>query len=279
MRKKFLFLLVLLLFIPVLVYSEDLIEDELLEENNEVVEELPQETIGKVKYTNSSTGYKVIMDDGASLLTPSEEESLIEQMKAHTEYGNIAFASILNNDTSTSYYASRYYHNEFGTSSGTLFLIDMDNRQIYIFSDGYNYKIITNSKALIITDNTYKYATRGDYYGCSSEVYREILALLQGAKIREPMRHITNAFISVIIGFFTTFLFMVSKSKLEPASNGKLLKYSKSSFAMSDLTVTKTGVSKVYNPGSSSDGGGFSGGGGGGGGGGGSSGGGGGHGF
>ena len=60
-----------------------------------------------------------------------------------TEYGNIIFKSINTNSTTADSYAKSYYNGRYGRQSGTLFLIDMDNRKIYIFSNGENYNKIT----------------------------------------------------------------------------------------------------------------------------------------
>ena len=121
------------------------------------------------KYINNETNYQVIIEDDADLLSESEIKQLQKEMIPLTQYGNIAFKTINENSSTTSNYASNYYHQMFGTSSGTLFLIDMDNRYIYIFSDGNNYKIITTAKANIITDNVYKYASNRQDYECASK--------------------------------------------------------------------------------------------------------------
>ena len=184
-----------------------------------------------------------------------------------TEYGNIAFKSIKSNDTSTEDYASDYYHKNFGSSSGTLFLIDMDNRMIYIFSDGYNYKIINKAKANIITDNTYTYASRSDYYGCAEKAFSQINTLLEGGKISEPMRHISNALISLVVAFLINFLIVLSTTKISRASSDEVFKNCDITFAVNNIVGKKTGVDSVYSPvsessgGSSGGGGGFSGGG------------------
>ena len=63
----------------------------------------------------------------------------------------------------------------------------MYERMIYIFSNGANYKTITNTKAEIITDNIYRYAVvvQADYLAVkeaivfknsSNELYQEIFA-------------------------------------------------------------------------------------------------------
>lgn len=219
--------------------------------------------------------YKIIINDYAELLTDEEEQQLINDMIPLTEYGHIAFETINENYTSTANYAREKYHSMFGTESGSLFLIDMDNRYIYIFSDGNNYKYITNSKADIITDNIYTYATRGEYYECASMAYSQMYTVLSGGKIAEPMRYISNIIISIVIAFYINIIIVMSKAKIPPASFMEILNSCNISFAATNITAEKSGTHRVYSPPSSSGGSG----GGGGGGGGGSSGGGGGHGF
>lgn len=225
------------------------------------------------------------IEDDADLLTPEEEKKLVKVMSPLTEYGYIIFKSIASNDyMSTSEFANNYYYKNFGNDSGTMFLIDMDNRQIYIVSGGMNYNVITKRKALTITDNTYKYASNEDYYGCAEEAFKEMEVLLHGGKIAEPMRHISNVVISLVLGFLLTFLYIASTMRIKKASHKDILDSTEKYVAIANLSVIPNGQRRVYSPVSSdSDSGGFSSGGGGGfsggGGGGGFSGGGGGHGF
>lgn len=225
---------------------------------------------------NKTSKYKVVIEDDAELLDEDELARLMEEMIPLTEYGHIAFKTISDNYTYTSSYASEFYHERFGTESGTLLLIDMDNRMIYIFSDGNNHNVITNNKADIITDNVYTYASDERYYECASVAFEQMYTLLQGGKIAEPMRHISNIFIAITIGFFTTFIYVLISSGVKKASSREILKGCNVSFKVADAYGVKTGQTRVYSP---QDSGGSSGGGGGGGGGGGSSGGGGGHSF
>lgn len=218
--------------------------------------------------------YKIVIEDDANLLTNEEVENLKEKMKSLTKYGNIAFKSILTNSTSAPNYAREYYHNKFGIQSGTLFLIDMDNRKIYIFSDGTNYNIITNGKAEIITDNIYTYASNKDYYNCAYNAYDQIETLLEGGKILEPMRYISNVVVSIVVAFFTSFLIVLQNTKIKKAKANKVLQNCDINVAASNIYGQKTGTHRVYSPVESSSGGSSGGGGGGG-----SSGGGGGHSF
>ncbi len=136
---------VLLLFIFLIspfkyVYAEE-IPNEDIPINNET-------DVEKYEYYNEKTKYLSIIEDDANLLNEEEKVKLLDSMTRLTEYGHIIFKSIDNNDFgNAASYASNYYHNKFQSESGTLFLIDMDTREIYIFSDGENYKIITSKKA------------------------------------------------------------------------------------------------------------------------------------
>ena len=223
-----------------------------------------------------SNNYRVVIEDEAALLTEQEEKLLYEEMLPLTEYGNIAFKSISYNDTNAGNYARNYYHSEFGTESGTLFLIDMYTREIYIFSDGNNYNYITDSKAYIITDNVYKLASYADYHGCASEAFSQIYTILAGGKISEPMRHISNGVLAIVCGFFVSFFIVLYNSRTKKVKTSAIIKNCDVNVVINNVVGEKTGTYRVYSPQSSSSGG-SSGGGGGGGGGGSSSGGGGGH--
>lgn len=227
------------------------------------------------EYRNETTNYRVIIEDDANLLTLTELNQLKEDMIPLTEFGNIAFKTISDNYSSTSYYASNYYHEKFGTTSGTLFLIDMDNRMIYIFSDGENYNVVTTAKANIITDNIYKYATNGDYYECARTAFEQIYTILNGGKIAEPMRYISNVLIALTLAFFINFIIILINTNVKKAKDKEVLANCSITFNIGEIRAAKTGTHSEYSPRSSSSGGSSSGGGGGGG----SSGGGGGHSF
>lgn len=238
---------------------------------------LSLDSINALEYINEETNYKVIIEDEADLLSDSEIDLLKEKMMPLTEYGNIAFKSIDYNYTTADNYARSYYHEQFGVQSGTLFLIDMYNRKIYIFSDGANYRTITNSKANIITDNIYTYASREEYYTCSYKAFDQIHTLLEGGKIAEPMRYISNILIAITLSGLLGFVVVLVNTKINRPTYEQILRNCKIDFNVSDTSAVKTGTHSEYSPvsdSSSSSGGGGSFGGGGG-----SSGGGGGHSF
>lgn len=280
MKKKLFILLVLLLSVFSIynVYADE--NDEYYNYDTEEYDsyEIDQSNNNEENIISekSESGYQLIIDDQADLLSEEEEEKLKQEMVKLTEYGNIAFVSVSTNNSGTPYFASSYYHSHFGTDSGSIFLIDMDNRQIYIFSDGFNYSIITNSKANIITDNIYTYASYEKYYDCAYHAFEQMDTLLSGGKIYEPMRHISNFVLAIVSAFFINFIIVLINSSVKRASNNEIIKTCDIEFNCANIVGRKTGTHSVYSPQSSGSSGGSSGGGGGGGG---SSGGGGGHSF
>ena len=83
-------------------------------------------------YENPNTGYIAMIMDDANLLSYSEVSMLLKDMKPITEYGDVAFCSTNNNIYSSATYAEILCEEYCSRSSGTIFLIDMDNRNIYL---------------------------------------------------------------------------------------------------------------------------------------------------
>ncbi len=223
-----------------------------------------------VEYVNPDNGYEVLIYDDADLLTDSEEARLAEDMEPITQYGGVAFVSIdVNTVGTTAAYAKDVYATFFGSSSGTVFLIDMDNRVIYIHSNGRIYKTVDTAYANTITDNVYEYASDGDYYKCASTAYKQIYQILQGGTIPQPMKYICNGLLSLIIGFTITFFIVKSSSRKRAPKDSEVLNAIFTKCDVIDPYAQFTYQTSRYSPPSSSSGGGGGGGHGGGGGGGG----------
>ncbi len=271
--KKYLiiFLAFFSFFLYIPVHAEEGIDDSVIMDESENESLVSNEYF----YQNESTKYQAFIDDQANLLSDSEKHGLLDTMIDLTNYGHIAFVSVNDNYSSVESFADQYYHSHFSTESGSIFIIDMSNRKIYIFSDGNNYQIITSSKAYSITDNVYTYATDEEYYLCAKKSFQQISALLNGYKISEPMRYTSNIFIALTLSFLLSFIIILTKSKVKGASNSAIIKNCDINFKLGAVRAEKTGTHRVYSPVSDSSSGGSSGGGGGGG----SSGGGGGHSF
>ncbi len=223
----------------------------------------------------SAKGYVVAIADEADLLTEEEERLLQQTMQPIAEYGNAVFLSVSSNASTTASLAESYYKAAWGRESGTIFVIDMDNRMIYIYSDGDIYRTITKSYANTITDNVYTYATNADYYSCASKAFEQIYTVLEGGRIAQPMKYISNVFLAVIISFILLYFWVKMVSKAKKPSESELLKGIEFVQMVDNFAEQFTHKTKTYSPQSSdsggSSGGGSSGGGGGGGGGGGHS--------
>ena len=160
--------------------------------------------------------YVVIIDDREDLLTEQEELSLRTKMENITQWGNAAFVTCFNYSRETSAYAKEVYRSLFGTSSGTLFMIDMGQRNIWIFSDGAVYRVVTKAYANTITDNIYKLAGQEKYYECAYEAFDQIETLLIGGKISQPMKYISNVLTAIILALVINF-FILRMQRREPS--------------------------------------------------------------
>lgn len=229
---------------------------------------------GNMIFSNPDTGYDAIIEDDASLLTAEEQARLLIEMQEITQYGNVAFKTIkYNSRGSSETYIKDYYYGMFGTDSGTVFLIDMDYRNIWIHSNGAIYKVINKGYANTITDNVYTYASDADYYTCAFRVFEQELALLQGQQISQPMKYASNAFLAIIIALLINYFIVKIFSNAKKPSEAQLIEGLFVEQKLSDFCADFSHETKRYSPQSSGSGGGggSSGGGGGGGGGGGHS--------
>ncbi len=124
---------------------------------------------------NPETGYYVLIDDYADLLADIEEDKLKDEMVPMTEYGNVVFNSIDHNNESAESYTISYYEDLMGEESGAVFVIDMDNREIVLWTDGEVYRGVGTDNINDILDNTYVYAGDGDFYKCAAKTFQQLL--------------------------------------------------------------------------------------------------------
>ncbi len=230
-----------------------------------------------IYYVNPDTNYRIYIEDQAELLTEDQHLELSQAMQGITAYGSAAFLTTDSNAASTESLARSYYMERFGTASGTVFVIDMDNRNIWIHSDGAVYKVITSAYADTVTDNVYRYASNGDYYGCAREAFAEICALLEGQRIAQPMKYISNALLAMILALLANFGLVICFTRLRKPGENVLLSNVYRRFRFTKPNAIYTHQTKTYDPafggggggsggssgGSSGGGGGSSGGGGG----------------
>lgn len=223
------------------------------------------------EYSNPQTGYAVYISDEENLLSDDEESKLIEEMIPVTAYGNIGFVSCENYSESTSNYASWIYDRIFGSESGTMLVIDMGQRQLYIKNNGKVGETITNAYSNTISDNIYRYASDGDYYSCACVYCSQVYTVLEGGRIAQPMRYITAALLALILGLTINYLILRAVTTPRKAGNAEIIDAAQVDFILRNPGAIKERTTKVYSPvrrsgggggGGSRGGGGFSGGGG-----------------
>ena len=163
--------------------------------------------------------YEAIVDDQANLLDESEREELLSYLISITENGgNAVFLSVDDNPTTEAYYAESQYKSLCGDTCGVAFLIDMDNRKIYIFSNWEFANKITSNKADQIADKIYRYATNKDYFSCAKEGLKLIDNTLQGKFLFSPMKLTT----SILLGFAIALLACIIIVYFQRQQFGKL---------------------------------------------------------
>ena len=126
--------------------------------------------------------------------------------------------------SSTEDFAADYFDDVFGPhDNGTIFVIDRCLNEIYLYSDGQAHKIITNSRARSITDNTYTYARDKDYYTCAYKVFAQIETLMQGKRIAEPMRYLCSALLAIVAALFLNLFFALWSSRSHKADRRQVM--------------------------------------------------------
>lgn len=226
-------------------------------------------------YLVKGSEYTLYIRDEEDLLTEEEEDRLLRKMKPVTQFGHAVFVTGQIPEDDYMKETEGIYHALFNQGeSGIIFMIDMSHRQLIIFSDGDVYRTINKQYAITITDNVYSEARRGDYYGCASKAFSQIATKLRGGKIAEPMKHITNAMLALILS--TLILYFISRwnTSKRAAKSEEILALIGATSAFAHGKASYNHKSRSYNPRKSGGWGGSSGGRGGG-----SSGGGGSHGF
>lgn len=207
-------------------------------------------------YTNPDTNYSAMIQDDAGLLSPEEEEALVKQMEPITAYGSVALVTIDHNvyyDASA--YAEHFTDDHFSGSTGTVFLIDLDTRELYMDTTGSMRKRLTSAYANTIMDNVYSYASDGEYYICASKVFLQIDTLLAGGRIAQPMKYISNALLALVLALIINFILVCVFSKKHKPSASQLFSGIYSSFQVNHPEEKFTGQTKRYSPQSSGGGG------------------------
>lgn len=192
-----------------------------------------------VRLFAAESSKRLVVEDGADLLTDEEEARLIEDYSAVTEYMDAAFVTTDHSSGSTASYAEEYAIRHYGNDPAVIFIIDMEDRELYIYANGSALKTISRADARAITDNIYRSASRGDYYECANRAFSQILAKCSGARLARPVKHATNALIAVLAGILLNYFLTVAsrRPRVERRTKGDV------SVSVSRQMATMPGIS------------------------------------
>ena len=215
-------------------------------------------------YQNKATQKTLIVDDKADLFSEDEISAFTKSAGGVLEYANVCVATAAEEDYEA--YARMLLDSYFGNGSdSTVFLINMDPRRIYIFSEGQTKTVLDQGSALSITDNVYRQASLGAYYACAEKALRQEATLLGGGMIFEPMKYVGNIFLAFLIAILLTYWLTFSlRPKMRKEAIAGIDKAVLGAIA-AGIMFSFASEDRIYDPPSSSDS--SSGGGGGGGGG------------
>lgn len=117
--------------------------------------------------------------DGAGLFTGEQRSAMEETISSMRDEMNMDVVIVTTDDTNgktVQKYAEDFYvAGAFGNGkeySGVLFLIDMDNRELYIAPVGVMNRFLTDKRWNAILDEAYEGASNGDY-GAGAEAFLE----------------------------------------------------------------------------------------------------------
>ncbi len=201
-------------------------------------------------YTNNDTGFSALIEDDADLLTDAEERAVLETMIGMTEFGDCGLKTISNNPKSSAKaFAESFYYEHFQNHTGVAFLIDMENRELYLaVSDGKVHDAITDAKSLTVVDNVYTMASRGDYAGTADKVFSQCVSLMRGERIAQPMKYICNALLAIIIGMVVCFEVANKFATPGEATDTELITAAAVTFAAGAAAANLVSKRRTYSP-------------------------------
>ena len=130
--------------------------------------------------TYSEENKKVSIEDGADLLNDVEKQYLLSQAEKVSEHSKFELRLVTTNDAegmTTQEYAENYFESltsgEPGIATGACYVIDMDNRQIYIATYGDLLYYLTDDRVDTLLDNAFEHISVKDYSGTLSRMLED----------------------------------------------------------------------------------------------------------
>ena len=158
-----------------------------------------------------------VVADAADLLSADEEASLLTKLEKYSERYSADIAIVTTDDAgglSAQAYADAYAE-KIGQSMsrdeypGILFLIDMDNRQIYMATQGQAIQYYNDRRIDKVLDNCYNHITDGDYKGTCDAFLKGVRDYMGRSTDRSARMDafgvLLRLIIAIVIGAVVTF--------------------------------------------------------------------------
>lgn len=107
--------------------------------------------------------------DQADLLSDQEEQMLGKTARELSEKWNQDFVLVTTSDTegkTAEEYADDYYEEHHFQKNGVLYLIDMDNREVWVSTSGAMIRFLTDYRIELVIDAGYEELKAGNYADC-----------------------------------------------------------------------------------------------------------------
>ena len=197
---------------------------------------------------------RVYISDTAGILSDEEENRIREVMKDVSRYGNVVLICAYTGVSDSEGYAYDYYTSLCGIEPGVVLIIDMTNRLIYMHTFDSVNEVVDRNKALVITDNVYKYASKGNYYQCVKVAFEQVFATLEGKKIAEPMRYIINGCLALVIALFANYILVSARTNKKKRSGAEIINGAKKRYYIENASLKVIHTSQIESSGGSSGG-------------------------
>lgn len=122
--------------------------------------------------------------DNAGILTDQEEELLREYAGKYEKYDITAIFLTVDDacGKSSMTYSDDFYDEVIDRTDGVLYMIDMDNRNIYINTVGKCIDQLTDAKIEKILDASYQLASEKEYFSCLERMHQKAYAVIKKAE-------------------------------------------------------------------------------------------------
>ena len=190
----------------------------------------------------SSSGYRVILDDGADLLTPDEEQRVLEAMTPLSRYGDVIFWTTLARSSNTSMLRLQQYVDVNISPSvdhpSASFFIDMSSRTFCILNRGELMRTVDSSEVNSIISQVRPYAKLGEYAECAVQAFNAIRNAHIGARSFSVIRWLCALLLSAGIGLIVSFRYIQRKS-IQPIPSVRTLDFNVKKDIKSEVLSSK----------------------------------------